>query len=70
MGELLERFKQKFEWYRMCLPKRHREVFDRIVEKSANDEEALRAVPGQNDAVVLNQMIDMENRLRKLETII
>jgi hypothetical protein len=69
MGEQLDKFKQKFEWYRMCLPKKHREVFDRILEKSANDEDAMRAVPGQTDAIILNQMIDMEERLKKLENI-
>lgn len=47
MGESLDKFKQKFEWYRFCLPKKYRAVFDRIVEKSANDEEVLKAVPGQ-----------------------
>jgi hypothetical protein len=50
-----------------CYAKKHREVFDRIVEKSANDEEALKAVPGQTEAIILNQMIDMEERLRLLE---
>lgn len=50
MGELLERYRKKFEWYRMCLPKKHREVFDKILDKS-NEEEALRAVPGQTWAI-------------------
>lgn len=67
MGKLLSKYKKKLEWYRMSLPKKHRAVFDKILDKSANDEDALKAVPGQTEAVILNQMIDIEERLRKLE---
>lgn len=67
MGELLDRFKQKYEWYRFCRPKKHKAIFDRIIEKSANHEEALKAVAMQTEAIIFNQRIDMEKRLRTLE---
>jgi hypothetical protein len=65
MSLLIDKFKAKFELYRFCLPKHHREIFDKIIVKS--DEQTLATTPGGYDAAVFNQLIDMEERLRLLE---
>lgn len=65
MSALVEKFIGKFELYRFCLPKQHRAIFDKIISNS--DDKTLSTVPGGFDAVVLNQLIDFEQRLKALE---
>ncbi len=64
----MQKIREKFEWYRMTLPKREKEAFDRILEKSEGNELSIAALPGDRTAAVLmNWMIDAEERIRYLE---
>lgn len=42
-------------------------VFDRIIEKSAENERTLETMPEIFIVVVMNELIDLEERLRCLE---
>jgi hypothetical protein len=64
----LQKIREKFEWYRMTLPKREKEAFDRILEKSEGKELSIAAIPGDHTAaVIMNWLMDAEQRLRRLE---
>jgi hypothetical protein len=64
----LQKIREKFEWYRMTLPKREKEAFDRILEKSEGNELSIAAMPGDRTAaVIMNWLMDAEGRLRQLE---
>ncbi|HEY3422590.1 MAG TPA: hypothetical protein VGK13_05475 [Methanocellaceae archaeon] len=64
----LQKIREKFEWYRMTLPKRDKEAFDRILEKSEGKERSIAALPGdQTAAVMMNWLMDAEERIRKIE---
>jgi len=64
----LQKIREKFEWYRMTLPKREKEAFDRILEKSEGKELSIAALPGDRTAaVIMNWLIDAEERIRYLE---
>ena len=64
----MQNIREKFEWYRMTLPKREKEAFDRILEKSEGKELSIAALPGERvAAVMMNWMIDAEERMRHLE---
>ncbi len=67
MGYLVDKINAKFEWYRFCLPHRYKLVFDRIIAKSAENEQTLTTVPEIFIVVVLNELIDLEERLQRLE---
>lgn len=64
----LQKIRKKFEWYRMTLPKREKEAFDRILEKSEGKELSFAALPGDRTAaVMMNWLMGAEERLRKIE---
>jgi hypothetical protein len=64
----LQKIREKFELYRMTLPKRDREAFDRVLERSEGKEESIAAVPGDRTmAVMMNWLMDAEERIRKIE---
>lgn len=64
----LQKIREKFEWYRMTLPRRDRDAFDRILEKSAGREPSIAAMPGDRTAaVIMNWLMDAEDRLMRLE---
>lgn len=64
----LQKIREKFELYRMTLPRRDREAFDRVLEKSEGKETSIVAVPGDHTAaVIMNWLMDAEERLRRLE---
>lgn len=66
--DLLKKIRDRFEWYRMMLPKRQRDAFDRVLEKSEGKELSIAALPGdQTAAVMMNWLVDAEERIKKLE---
>ena len=65
----MQQIREKFEWYRMTLPKREKEAFDRILEKSEGKELSIAALPGDRAAaVMMNWLIDAEERIRTMES--
>jgi hypothetical protein len=66
MKLLIDKIKMKFELYRFCLPKSYKLAFDKILDKT--DDRTVNTTPGGFEAIVLNQLIDMEERLRLLES--
>lgn len=67
MGYLIDKVYSKFEQYRFSLPKKHKEIFDRIIRKTAENEQTLTTMPEVYVVVVMNQLVDMEERLERLE---
>ncbi|HEY3422352.1 MAG TPA: hypothetical protein VGK13_04270 [Methanocellaceae archaeon] len=67
-GNQLQKIREKFEWYRITLPKREKEAFDRILEKSEGKEVSIAALPGDRTAaIMMNWLMDAEERIRKIE---
>jgi hypothetical protein len=59
---------KKFEGYRNSLDRKHQEIFDWLVfEVAGMREETLVMHPDHTEAMLMNIMIKMEMRLRKLE---
>jgi hypothetical protein len=64
----LQKIRDKFELYRMTLPRRDRDAFDRVLEKSEGKELSIAALPGDRTmAVMMNWLMDAEERIRKIE---
>ncbi len=64
----MQKIREKFEWYRMTLPRRDRDAFDRVLEKSEGKELSVAAMPGDRTAaVIMNWLMDAEERLMRLE---
>ena len=60
---------KRFENYRLALDKRRREAFDYILfELAGRREETLVNHPDQSEAAMMNALIEMELRLRELES--
>jgi uncharacterized protein YehS (DUF1456 family) len=59
---------KSFEGFRNCLDKTQCEVFDWLIfEVAGMREETLVMHPDHNEAAMMNILIEMELRLRKLE---
>ena len=64
----LARVVEMFSGYRSTLDKKRREVFDYLIfELAGRREETLVNHPNHVDAVVMNILIEMEQRLREVE---
>ncbi|CAJ37774.1 hypothetical protein RCIX2733 [Methanocella arvoryzae MRE50] len=60
---------KRWEGYRQTLDKKRREIFDYIFfELAGRREETLVNHPDQSEAAMMNAMIEMEMRLRELES--
>ena len=68
-GLSLMRVAKRWEGYRMTLDKKRREVFDFILyELAGRREETLVNHPDQSEAAMMNVLIEMELRLREVES--
>ena len=68
-GLCLMRVAKRWEGYRMTLDKRRREVFDYLLyELAGRREEALVNHPDQSEAAMMNVLVEMELRLREVES--
>jgi hypothetical protein len=67
-GLKLLKMASKWEGYRMTLDKGRREIFDHLIyELAGRREETLVNHPDNTEAVLMNILIEMEMRMRKLE---
>jgi hypothetical protein len=68
-GLSLMRVAKRWEGYRLTLDKKRREVFDYILyELAGRREETLVNHADPSEAALMNAMIEMELRLREVET--
>lgn len=68
-GLSLMRVAKRWDGYRMTLDKRRREVFDYILyELAGRREEALVNHADPSEAAMMNVLIEMELRLREVES--
>ncbi len=68
-GLSLMRVAKRWEGYRLTLDRRRREVFDYILyELAGRREETLVNHADQSEAAMMNAMIEMELRLREVES--
>jgi predicted component of type VI protein secretion system len=63
------RVAKRWEGYRMTLDRKRRDVFDHLLyEMAGRREETLVNHPDQNEAAMMNMLIEMELRLREVES--
>jgi hypothetical protein len=68
-GLCLMRVAKRWEGYRMTLDKKRREVFDHLIyELAGRREETLVNHADQSEAAMMNVLIEMELRLREVES--
>ncbi len=68
-GLCLMRVAKRWEGYRMTLDKKRRDVFDHLLyELAGRREETLVNHADQSEAAMMNVLIEMELRLREVES--